>query len=117
MTGAEKLEIWQKTIAFAETVYALTTGYPAERRQRIRRRVVSISSSIAEGAACGSRREFARFVEIASAALPDVVCQIEAGRGLGFLPDEQFEALCMMAWEQGRMLGGLHRSLPPESDG
>ena len=71
MTGAEKLEIWQKTIAFAETVYALTTGFPTERRQKIRRAVVSIASNVAEGSACGSRREFARFVEIATAALPE----------------------------------------------
>jgi len=58
MFNFEKLETWQKAIAFAELVYEVTRGFPSEERfgltNQMRRAAVSISSNIAEGAARNS---------------------------------------------------------------
>lgn len=121
MFGFEKLEVWQKAIAFADSVYSSTRGFPVDERfgltNQMRRAAVSISSNIAEGSARVSRRDFARFVEIATGSLFEVVSQAHIGRSQGFLSEEQFQTLYASAEEQGRMLSGLRRSLFPDADG
>ena len=76
MFGFEKLEVWQKAIDFADTVYLVTRHFPADERfgltNQMRRAAVSISSKIAEGSARISKKDFARFIEIAGKADPFV---------------------------------------------
>jgi four helix bundle protein len=118
MFGFEKLEVWRKAIEFADVVYTTTRHFPADERfgltNQMRRAAVSISSNIAEGSGRISRKDFARFVEIATGSLFEVVSQAYIGRNQGFLTDEQFETLYVSAEEQGRMLSGLRRSLLSE---
>jgi four helix bundle protein len=115
MFGFERLEVWEKAILFADTVYAATRGFPSEERfgltNQMRRAAVSISSNIAEGSARNSRKDFARFVEIATGSLFEVISQAFIGRNQGFLSPEDFKTLYEAAEEQGRMLRGLRRSL------
>jgi four helix bundle protein len=119
MFGFEKLEVWQRSIEFADAVYSATRDFPADERfgltNQMRRAAVSISSNIAEGGARLSRKDFARFVEIATGPLYEVVSQSFVGRNQGFLSPEQFQFLYSAAEEQGRMLSGLRRSLLEES--
>jgi hypothetical protein len=67
MFGFEKLEVWQRSIEFADAVYSATRSFPADERfgltNQMRRAAVSISSNIAEGSARISRKDFARFIE------------------------------------------------------
>ena len=118
MLGFEKLEVWQKAIEFADTVYATTRHFPADERfgltNQMRRAAVSISSNIAEGSARASRKDFARFLEIATGSLCEVISQAFIGRNQGFLQQADFDKLYVAAEEQGRMLSGLRRSLIPE---
>lgn len=115
MFGFERLEVWDRAIQFADIVYSVTRGFPADERfgltNQMRRAAVSISSNIAEGSARISRKDFARFVEIASGSLFEVVSQSFVGRNQGFLSPEEFQILYDAAEEQGRMLSGLRRSL------
>lgn len=115
MFGFEKLEVWRKAIEFADVVYTATRHFPSDERfgltNQMRRAAVSISSNIAEGSARVSRKDFARFVEIATGSLFEVISQAYIGRNQGFLTEEQFETLYVSAEEQGRMLSGLRRSL------
>jgi four helix bundle protein len=115
MFGFERLEVWEKAILFADTVYSATRGFPSEERfgltNQMRRAAVSISSNIAEGSARNSRKDFARFVEIATGSLFEVVSQSFIGRNQGFLSSDDFQILYDAAEEQGRMLSGLRRSL------
>lgn len=116
MFGFERLEVWERAILFADTVYSATRGFPADERfglsNQMRRAAVSISSNIAEGSARISRKDFARFIEIASGSLFEVVSQSFIGRNQGFLSPEDFQSLYAAADdEQGRMLSGLRRSL------
>lgn len=119
MFGFEKLEVWQRAIEFADLVYSETRNFPADERfgltNQMRRAAVSISSNIAEGSSRNSKRDFARFVEIAAGSIFEVVSQSHIGRNQGFLSPDQFESLYLAAEEQSRMLSGLRRSLLDEA--
>lgn len=115
MFNFEKLETWQKAISFADMVYDLTRNFPADERfgltNQMRRAAVSVSSNLAEGTARNSKQDCARFPEIATGSLFEVVSQSYIGRRQGFLPDSDFQQLYIAAEEQGKMLSGLRRSV------
>ena len=79
MFNFEKLDLWQEAINFADLVYELPGAFSSDERfgltSQMRRAAVSISSNIAEGSSRTSRVDFARFVEIASGSLFEVVSQ------------------------------------------
>jgi len=114
MFNFEKLETWQEAINFADLVYALTRNFPDQERFgliQMRRAAVSISSNLAEGTSRSSRSDFARFVEIATGSLFEIVSQSFIGQRQGFLTEPQFRQLYAAAEKQGRMLSGLRASL------
>ena len=115
MFNFEKLDVWQKAIQFADLVYGFTKTFPDDERfgltSQMRRSAVSISSNIAEGSSRHSRDDYARFLEIATGSVFEVVSQSFIGRNQGFLNEEKFRALYAAAEEQSRMLSGLRRSL------
>jgi four helix bundle protein len=111
----EKLEVWQKAIDFADAVYTATRSFPADERfgltNQMRRAAVSISSNIAEGTSRSSKADFARFIEIATGSVFEVVSQALVSRKQRLLSDAEFQRLYLAAEEQCRMLSGLRRSL------
>ena len=115
MSNFEKLDVWQKAIDFADLVYAMTSRFPSEERfgltTQMRRAAVSISSNIAEGCSRASKTDFARFVEIATGSVFEVVSQAFIGRRQHLVDDAQFQALYAAAEEQSKMLSGLRKSL------
>lgn len=115
MFNFEKLDVWQKAIAFADLVYNHTRNFPADERfgltNQMRRAAVSISSNIAEGTSRMSQADFARFIEIATGSVFEVVSQAFIGQRQNFLNQESFCALYTAAEEIGRMLSGLRKSL------
>lgn len=115
MFNFEKLETWQEAINFADLVYRLTRQFPDEERfgltNQMRRAAVSISSNVAEGCSRSSRPDYARFVEIATGSLFEVVSQATVGRNQGFLNPASYQQLYQAAEKQSRMLSGLRRSL------
>lgn len=115
MFNFEKLEVWHKAIDFADFVYAATRHFPVEERfgltNQMRRAAVSISSNIAEGSARNSSVDHARFIEIATGSLFEVVSQATIGLRQGFLNADEYGALYAAAEEQSRMLSGLRRAL------
>ncbi|HSH37193.1 MAG TPA: four helix bundle protein [Chthoniobacterales bacterium] len=115
MFNFEKLDVWQRAIDFADLVYSDTRGFPADERfgltNQMRRAAVSVSSNMAEGTSQSSKADFARFVEISTGSLCEVVSQLFIARRQGFLTDEQFKTLYAAAEEQSKMQSGLRRSL------
>ena len=115
MFGFEKLDVWQKAIEFADVVDSATRKFPPDERfgltNQMRRAAVSISSNIAEGSSRNSRKDFARFIEIATGSLFEVVSQSHIGRNQGFLTPDEFQIIYTACEEQSRMLSGLRRSL------
>lgn len=110
----EKLSVWQKSIVFADLIYAATRPFPADERfgltNQIRRAAVSIASNIAEGAS-RSDPDFCRFLGYAAGSLYEVVTQAHVARRQGFLTEEQFARIYADADEISRMLSGLRGSL------
>ncbi len=115
MFNFEKLEVWQKAIDFADLVYVTTKRFPADERfgltNQMRRAAVSISSNVAEGCSRSSKPDFARFVEITTGSVFEVVSQAFIGLRQQFLDEDAFQRLYQAAEEQSKMLSGLRKSL------
>ena len=115
MFNFEKLEVWNEAIEFAGLVYAVTRSFPDDERfgltNQMRRAAVSVSSNIAEGSSRMSRPDFARFIEIATGSLFEVVSQSVVSKRQAFLSAAEFERLYTAAEKQSMMLSGLRRSL------
>ena len=114
MFNFEKLAVWQKSIAFAGTIYRVTRTFPADERfgltNQIRRAAISISSNVAEGSA-RPPADYAKFIGYASGSLYEVVTQSTLARNEGFLASTDFDQLDRDAEEISRMLSGLRKSL------
>ena len=117
MFNFKKLDAWPKAIDFADPVSRTTRSFPADKRfgltNQMRRAAVSISSNIAEGSSRMSKTDFARFLEIATSSLFEVISQSFISRRRGFLDEEKFACLYSATEEQRKMLSGLRRSLLP----
>jgi len=113
----EKLDVWQNSIDFADLVYKATRAFPDDERfgltSQMRRASVSVSSNIAEGTSRFSKTDFARFLEIATGSVFEVVSQSFVSRREGFLKEDRFKKIYAAAEEQGRMLSGLRNSVLP----
>lgn len=121
MFNFEKLETWQKAIAFADTVYLASKTFPTDERfgltNQMRRAAVSVSSNIAAGSSRNSRLDYSRFVEIATGSLFEVVSQAFVARRQGFLGESSFQEIYPLAEDQSRMLSGLRSCLLAERSG
>lgn len=115
MFNFEKLQTWHEAIAFADLVYTLTRKFPDAERfgltNQMRRAAVSISSNVAEGCSRSSRVDYARFLEIATGSLFEIVSQATIGRNQGLLNATDYQQLYQAAEKQSRMLSGLRKSL------
>ncbi len=114
MFNFEKLEVWQKAVAFAGQVYRATKPFPKEEQfgltNQIRRAANSISSNIAEGSA-RPPADYTRFLGYATGSVFEVVTQATIARNEGFLMSDGYARLYTDAEEISRMLSGLRRSL------
>jgi len=115
MFNFEKLDVRQKAIEFADFIYSETRRFPNEERfgltNQMRRAAVSISSNIAEGSSKMSQIDFARFIEIGTGSVFEVVSQAFIAKKQSFLTEETFQFLYESAEELSRMLSGLRKSL------
>lgn len=110
----EKLEVWQKSRKLVKTVYVLTCTFPIEEKygltSQLRRASISVSSNIAEGSTRWSRKDQARFYEIAFGSLMEVLNQAILSNDLDFLKEESLENLRTDIDSIGRMLNSLYNS-------
>ena len=115
MFNFEKLGVWQKAIDFADAVYRITKAYPNDERfgltNQMRRAAVSVSSNIEEGTSRSSHHDYARFVEIATGSVFEVVSQSFVSQRQGLLDETNFQHLYAAAEELSRMLSGLRAYL------
>ena len=115
MFNFEKLDVWNEAIAFADLIYSLSRHVPDDERfgltTQMRRAAVSISSNLAEGSSTVSRDDFARFVEIATGSLFEVVSQTTIGKRQGFISRKRLCRCLRGSGKQIKMLSGLRKSL------
>lgn len=115
MFNFEKLEVWQKGLDLNDIVYAATRAFPSEERfglvTQMRRAAVSVSSNIAEGSSRSSRIDNARFIEIATGSVFELVTQAYIAKRQGFLGEEDFQRITNICGDESRMLSGLRSYL------
>ena len=119
MFNFEKLDVWKKGLDLTDCIYSVTRGFPGDERfglvTQMRRAAVSVPSNIAEGSSRSSRVDNARFVEIGTGSVFELVTQAFIAHRQGFLGDEDFRRIYAMSGDESRMLSGLRAYLPGES--
>lgn len=115
MFNFERLESWHRAVDFADLVYRSTREFPRDEMfglaMQMRRAAVSISSNLAEGSSRSSRADFARFTEIATGSLFEVVSQSGIAKRQGYLSETDYFRTYQDAERLGKMLSGLRGSL------
>lgn len=115
MFNFEKLELWQKSTAFAGSIYDRTPVFPSDERfgltNQMRRASVSISSTLAEGRPRGSRANCGRFVEIATGSTFEVVSPARIANNCGWLHQPEHDQLQAGRLDIVRMLSRVRSSL------
>ena len=105
----------------AETVWRLSTRFPAQERfgmtSQLRRAATSVPANIAEGAQRNKTGEFLQFLGVASGSLAETETFLLLAERLGLAPPDRTSAALEQADTVGRMLSGLKRSLQARRDG
>ena len=113
--GFEKLEVWQKAVTLAASIYEVTSGFPRQEMfgitTQLRRAAVSVTANIAEGNSRSTGRDKARFFEIAYGSLNEVVAILRIAEVVGFAKAGDVTALRAKAAIICRMLSGLKRAV------
>lgn len=115
MFGFEKLDVWQKAVEYADTIYVVTRAFPDDERfgliRQLRDASISISSNIAEGSSRSSTIDFKRFIEIAYGSLLETVSQLTVAERQGFIDAQAYQNIYAQAENLARMLSGLRQNL------
>lgn len=111
----EKLEVWQKALDLCKIVYRISKSFPKSETYgltaQLRRSVTSILLNIAEGSACGTKKEFVQFLTIALRSHYETITIVKLAFSLEFLNKTNYEFLEQKLAELGRLLQGLINSL------
>ncbi len=125
MRDFRTLVVWQQGHALTLAVYEATAqipriGYPGLASQ-LRRAAAAIPTNIAEGCGHSSRREFARFLQVAVASSVEAEYHLQLCHDLGVLPQEEAAELIARATRVRRQLAALlakvRGELPPRPPG
>jgi len=112
--GFEKLEVWQKAVALATTLYSVTKSFPREElfglTMQLRRAGVSVPANIAEGNSRSSGKEKAHFLQIAYGSLCEIATMLQIAALQGLVSAETNEHVRVEISDLCRMLSGLRRA-------
>lgn len=91
----EDLRCWQNARLFVKTVFLLEGKFETdwEIKGQFRRASLSIMNNIAEGFSRLSKKEFARFLEIAQSSATECKSMLYVLEDLNYLPPQQLEDL------------------------
>ena len=109
------LVVWQKGIDLVVSIDEATKLFPSNEMyvltSQIRRCAASIPANIAEGSGRKGNNEFKHFLYIALGSATELETHLIIAERLGYLDDNQFDALNVSLVEIIRMLSGLIRSV------
>jgi len=119
MRDYTKIIAWQKSDDLTVAIYAATKSFPKDEvyalTSQIRRASYSVPSNIAEGAARDTQKDYLHFLYIARGSLTETRYFVHLSGRLGYLTQEQAEALQEQADGCLRVLAGLIRSVEKEA--
>lgn len=109
------LKVWQKSYSLCVRVYMLSKCLPQDERfelsSQLRRAAVSIPSNIAEGYNRRTRKDYLRFLSMASGSLGELETQLLLSKDLGLCGEGEVAPVIDATAEVERMLRALIRSL------
>jgi|SRR6187549_366538 four helix bundle protein len=121
MGDFRKLKAWQKSQELVESVYRITSGFPASERyglsSQIRRAAVSISANLAEGCGRMGDTELRRFVRISLGSLSELESEILLAARLEMIGQEVSHQLLFSIGSLRGMLHKLHQILQSKGTG
>lgn len=90
----EKLLVWQKARVLANDIYKLTSVFPKEElfgiTSQMRRCAISITSNLAEGSSRSTKKDKARFTEIAFGSVLELLNQLIIALDLDYITENQY---------------------------
>lgn len=93
----ERLLAWKESYALCLRIYAATKHFPPEEKfalaNQMRRAASSVPINLAEGNTKTSKKDRARFFEIALSSLNELDCECLLAKDLGYLSQEEFSDL------------------------
>lgn len=115
----ERLEIWQRSIEYIDTVYDVAQAFPKEERfnlvSQIRRAATSIALNIAEGSTGQTDAEQARFLGMALRSLLETVACLHLARRRGYIADDGFQKAYADAQRLAVKIQAMRRHLAPDA--
>jgi four helix bundle protein len=112
------LRVWQKAIELVTSVYHLTRHLPKTEQfgliSQLQRAAVSVPTNIAEGNSRGTRKDYARFVDIARGSASEIETLLIIVVNLGLASPDATVQVQALTSDVGRMLTGLAASLSKE---
>lgn len=111
----EDLAVWKSAMECAKSIYQVTSSDPFNKdfvlRDQIRRAGVSIFSNIAEGFERDGNKEFCNFLSIAKGSCGEARAQALFAYELGYISEQQFNALSEMLVDTNRQLSAFRSYL------
>ena len=105
---------WQQSYQLALLIYQITKKFPKEElyclSSQIRRAAISTSSNIAEGFSRRTYKDKNRFYFIALGSLTETQNQLLLAKDLGYLPQNQFNAMANKTISINKLINGLIKS-------
>ena len=115
MKTHKDLDVWKNSIDLVGEVYRLTKAFPKEElfclTNQLRRAAISVPSNISEGAARNQKREFIRFLRIATGSLTEIETQFQIAHLLHYIPDYEFNDISGKIFQIRSQLSGLIKFL------
>ena len=105
---------WQKGHALVLAIYSSTSNFPEEERysltSQMRRAVVSVTSSIAEGFSRATAKDQTNFYVMAMGSLTELQNQLLIAKDVGYLEINVFDELGAQTLATQKLLAGLIKS-------
>ena len=118
--GYERLFVWKESKSITISIYRITKSFPAEEKfgltSQMRRAASSVCHNLAEGSTRITKKEQARFAEIAFGSLIETASQLDLAKDLGFLDEADHKPLKAKCVNLGKMITRYRKAILNRKD-